>query len=194
MDSKLKVIKTDEELKIFTDPYRMKIIEKYLENDKPMTVKQVADILEEVPAKVHYHVKKLIKIKLLELDHIEIINGINAKYYKMPYDEFRVELPSGAKTSQMKLQLNYISKMISEILDEFKADVYARQDQLIKTDTKKEDEGLVHQDNLFLDEKELKTFTEEYHKLVGKYKQNKHNPEGKNQYNSIMGIIKKSKK
>ena len=194
MEEKLRVIKTDEELKIFTDPYRMKIIETFRENEEPMTVKQVADSLGEVPAKVHYHVKKLLKIELIELDHIEIINGINAKYYKMPYSEFRVELPSGTQTGSKRRQLNYISKMISEILEEFKDDVYARQDHLIKNETNAEDEGTVHQNSLFLNEEELRQFTEDYTQLVEKYKENRSKKDGRNQYNTIMGIIKKTKK
>ncbi|MEC9485366.1 MAG: helix-turn-helix domain-containing protein [Candidatus Izemoplasma sp.] len=193
MENKLRIIKTDEELKIFTDPYRMKIIETFRESDSPMTVKQVADSLGEVPAKVHYHVKKLLKIELIELDHIEIINGINAKYYRMPYNEFRVELPSGTQLNKRR-QLNYISKMISEILEEFKDDVYARQDHLINNETNTEDEGTLHQNSLYLNEKELVKFTKEYTELVEKYRENQEKKEGLNHYNTIMGIIKKTKK
>ncbi|MGF7048706.1 uncharacterized protein YdiU (UPF0061 family) [Paenibacillus sp. DS2015] len=49
--------------------------------DRPATVKEIADLMGEVPAKVYYHAKKLISIGLLTLDHTRQINGITAKYY-----------------------------------------------------------------------------------------------------------------
>lgn len=76
---------TDKEMKIVLDPYRAKIIKVYEDSKEPLTVKQVADSLGEVPAKVHYHVKKLLSIDLLELDKTKIINGIVAKYYRLKY-------------------------------------------------------------------------------------------------------------
>ncbi|WP_458126461.1 helix-turn-helix domain-containing protein [Paenibacillus sp. Z3-2] len=46
------------------------------------TVKEIADQMGEVPAKVHYHVKKLEKIGLLTIVSTREINGIIAKYYE----------------------------------------------------------------------------------------------------------------
>ena len=76
-----RTVTTNEEFKILADPYRMSILNVFFQNKIPMTTKQVADELGEVPAKVHYHIQKLLKIELLVLDHIKVINGINAKYY-----------------------------------------------------------------------------------------------------------------
>jgi hypothetical protein len=45
-------------------------------------VKEIADLMGEVPAKVHYHVKKLEKIGLLSMVSTREINGIIAKYYE----------------------------------------------------------------------------------------------------------------
>ncbi len=58
--AKVRKISSDEEIKIFSDPYRMKIINAYIKAGKALTVKGVADLMGEVPAKVHYHVKKII--------------------------------------------------------------------------------------------------------------------------------------
>ena len=81
MENDERIISTTEELEVLSDPFRLSIINAYREHGEPLTVKGCADILGEVPSKVHYHVKKLLKIDVLALDHIEVINGINAKYY-----------------------------------------------------------------------------------------------------------------
>lgn len=57
---------------------------------KPATVKQIADKLGEVPANIHYHVKKLEKSNIVSLDHTEEIRGIIAKYYKPTAERFEI--------------------------------------------------------------------------------------------------------
>jgi predicted transcriptional regulator len=193
MKKNLKVIRTDEELKVFTDPYRMRIIETFLHNNKSMTVKQVADELGEVPAKVHYHVKKLLKIELLKLDHIEVINGINAKYYELLYDEFKVELSSGAKSAQFKSQMNYITRMITRILDDFRKDILAREDKFVPENKDKDYEGVISQNSFYLSKEEYDAFTNDYMQLVNRYKDNINNKENRTFYSNIMGIVKKEK-
>ncbi|REK71317.1 winged helix-turn-helix domain-containing protein [Paenibacillus paeoniae] len=76
-----KVLKTIEEIRIFSDPYRMKIMNQYRKTSRPATIKEIADKLGEVPAKVYYHARKLESIGLLELAETKLINGITAKYY-----------------------------------------------------------------------------------------------------------------
>lgn len=75
------VLSTIEEIKVYSDPYRIQIMNTFRKQGRPSTVKEVADLMGEVPAKVHYHVKKLEKIGLLTLVSTREINGIIAKYY-----------------------------------------------------------------------------------------------------------------
>ena len=75
-------LSTIDEIKAYSDPYRMQILNCFHDMRKPATVKQVADKMGEVPAKVYYHVKKLEKYGLLTLVNTEVINGIVAKYYE----------------------------------------------------------------------------------------------------------------
>lgn len=76
-----KVLTTIEEIRIFSDPYRMKIMNQFQKASRPVTIKEIADKLGEVPAKVYYHARKLESIGLLEIAETKIINGITAKYY-----------------------------------------------------------------------------------------------------------------
>ncbi|WP_433948933.1 ArsR/SmtB family transcription factor [Paenibacillus taichungensis] len=77
-----KVLSTIEEIKVYSDPYRIQIMNMFNKQGRPSTVKEIADQMGEVPAKVHYHVKKLEKIGLLTIVSTREINGIIAKYYE----------------------------------------------------------------------------------------------------------------
>lgn len=74
-------LKTPKEIKIISNPIRMKVLKNYYALNTPTTVKQMAVHMGEVPANIHYHVKKLIEINVLELDHTQSVNGIIAKFY-----------------------------------------------------------------------------------------------------------------
>ena len=74
-------LKTMQEIKIISNPIRMRVLKNYYAIGKPATVKQMAGFMGEVPANIHYHVKKLLEINVLELDHTESVNGIIAKFY-----------------------------------------------------------------------------------------------------------------
>ncbi len=189
MERKTKLIKTNEEFKIFADPYRMKILDLYGETRKPMTVKMVADELGEVPAKVHYHIKKLISIGVLELDHVEVINGINAKYYKLVYDNFTIDIDDDASPKIKALQVDNITKLLFKKIDGFK-DVVRKQAEKVKTELDHHDEkdgGFLSVNNVYLTFEEQ----EELRDLITEYLQ-KHSKEGKDKikYSIINGIMK----
>jgi predicted transcriptional regulator len=77
------VLKTDKELKIVMSPIRQKIIKTMNLEGKPVTSKYIADKLKISPSSAQHHIKLLEQIGIIEFDHIEIINGINAKYLKL---------------------------------------------------------------------------------------------------------------
>jgi len=86
---KEKVLTSLEEIKVFTDPFRMKILFEF--DEEPLTVKQLADRLGEVSSKVHYHVKELERIGVLEIVYKKEKSGIIEKYYFPTAEKFRVE-------------------------------------------------------------------------------------------------------
>lgn len=191
MKDELRIISTEEELKVFSDPYRLKIIKAYQELGKPSTVKQIADHLGEVPAKVHYHVKKLLGINILELDHVEVINGINAKYYIMPKKSFSVQIKD-EENSDLYSQLNHVEQMLSNMIEAFKKDMLTSSQKAVENKIQKESEvGMMTAKDLYLTEEEyvevskiLADLTEKY----GKY------DETKNQYSYLGGLSKRYKK
>lgn len=88
-----RTLSTIEQIKAFSDPYRIQIINCFYRIGEPATVKQVADELGEVPANVHYHVKKLESAGILHLIHTKEINGIIAKYYEPTAKNFAICRP-----------------------------------------------------------------------------------------------------
>lgn len=157
MERTVRRIKTVEEFKIFADPYRMKIIDVYHEHNKPMTVKMVADVLGEVPAKVHYHVKKLLSIEILVLDHIEIINGINAKYYILKDQAFRLDLENNSSPEMKSFTIDSAVSVLFKRIDTFKQDILARAENAKQNPIQNIDDGFISYRKVHLTEEDAKT-------------------------------------
>jgi hypothetical protein len=188
MNKGIRVIKTKEEFKIFADQYRMKIIDVYAEKNIPMTVKMVADYMKEVPAKVHYHVQKLLKINILSLDHIEVINGINAKYYTLNDNSFRIDIEGDDSPKMKEFQIDATLSIVFKNIDNFKNDIIMRAEAAKKSGNVKVKEGFVSQKNIFLSDDEL----DELKRLVFEFV-SKHEvfDETKPKYSFLAGIFKK---
>ena len=69
-----------EQLRAIADALRMRIVDALQE--QPMTVTQLGDMLGEAPAKIHYHVRELEKVGLLNLVETREKGGILEKYYQ----------------------------------------------------------------------------------------------------------------
>lgn len=170
--SDIRHIESDEEIKIFSDPYRMRIINAYIKAGEPMTVKGVADMMGEVPAKVHYHVKKLISIDILVLDHTKVINGITAKYYRLTTDSFRVAYQN---TSDQKALFDSTTNMILSVVDEFKTDIVNHADYIKSNKPQDPDakNGFFTKETIHLNKKDYEDFETELSDLYKKYKSKK---------------------
>jgi DNA-binding Lrp family transcriptional regulator len=111
----VKVLSTVEEIKAFSDMFRFKILNTFYSLGKPSTVKQIADSINETPAKVHYHVKKMEKVNILKLVYTEEINGIVAKYYEPTAKGFNIQHKDGISEVHEKLIKSETERVISEI-------------------------------------------------------------------------------
>jgi hypothetical protein len=157
MDNEPRVLKTDEEFKIFADPYRMRIIDVFKEAKEPLTVKAVADVLGEVPAKVHYHVMKLLSIDILILDHVEVIHGINAKYYKLVNKSFKFELDKHNDLIK-DFQLSNIKQIVFNKLDSFKQDFIEKREYGKTHPEIFDNPGMISTSKVYLSVEEYKEF------------------------------------
>lgn len=84
-----KVLTEPIQFKAVADPFRIQILE--LLTRQPLTAKQVADILGEVPARVHYHIKVLEKAGIVQLVETREKGGVMEKYYRAVADNFSFE-------------------------------------------------------------------------------------------------------
>jgi DNA-binding transcriptional ArsR family regulator len=73
-------IETVEQMRAIADVLRIRIINTL--DKQPMTVTQLGEELKMAPAKVHYHVRELEKVGLLELVETREKGGILEKYYQ----------------------------------------------------------------------------------------------------------------
>ena len=188
MTDNIRYIGTEEELKILSDPFRLRIISTYVEHEKPLTVKGCADILNEIPSKVHYHIKKLLKIGILELDHIEVINGINAKYYFLPKTNFELRVDE-TTSAGLEKNLELLTNISISQIENFRMDFINSMQSAIKNKVESRyDVGYVSTSHLYLSEEEhdqLQKMIFDF--IVGKqaYDSNKR------KYSYILGLTKK---
>lgn len=186
-----RIISTGEELKIFSDPYRMEIINTYRSKDKALTATECANLMGELPSKVHYHVKKLLKINILTLDHVEVINGINAKYYKLPKANFTIRLKH-KEQQKMYSSLNKVESVAVNMIDNFKSNfIKAAQKAIDDKVTDETEVGKVGTTRLYLSEEDYKKLIADIEELLEKYTFD--DDESKKKYDFLAGISRKTK-
>jgi predicted transcriptional regulator len=114
-----KILSSTDEIKTFSDPFRVKILLSFGEAEEPLTVKQISVKLGEVPAKVHYHVKELERIGVLELVATKEKSGILEKYYLPTAQNFRID-KSLNTTKGEKTEFNSLgSAVMGSLMEEY---------------------------------------------------------------------------
>ena len=73
-------IETYEQLRAISDPLRVNILIYLMEN--AYTGKQLGELLDLSPSKVHYHLKELENVGLVKVVDTKLKNGIVQKFYK----------------------------------------------------------------------------------------------------------------
>lgn len=94
---KERILTTLEEIKVISDPFRFKILILFSEENTPLTVKQISVKLNEVSSKVHYHVKELERIGVLEIVETREKGGVIEKFYLPTAEVFKVEKNIGTQ-------------------------------------------------------------------------------------------------
>lgn len=73
---------TKKELEIYMNSVRQQLLRQLEISKTPMTPKMLADKLGISASGVQHHIRKLISLGVILLDHTEQINGITASFYK----------------------------------------------------------------------------------------------------------------
>lgn len=185
---KIKTLTTLEEIKVFSDPYRLQILMCFKQFGEPATVKQIADDMGEVPAKVHYHVKKMEKVGILELIYTKEINGIIAKYYSPTAKSFIIK-NSDIESPMFKQFLDKTQTAISNLFDEAKR-IFL--EQLVSSKSEKNkgelEGGFVTSSHIYLTEEQYKATQKHIKDLSDK--NTKKNSQEKEKYYLFTSLIK----
>lgn len=91
----LQVITDPQQLKAFTDPLRIRVVN-FLK-PRPATNQQIADALGEPQAKVLYHIRFLLDAGLIQLVDQQIKGGNVEKYYRAVAHLFALRPETGAE-------------------------------------------------------------------------------------------------
>lgn len=162
---KVRVLHSIDEIKALSDPYRFKILDCFYEMKKPATVKQIADKLGEVPANIHYHVKKLEKFNILTMDHTEEVKGIIAKYYMPTAERFEIKCNEDVGKAAKTLMLGETQRMVSKLYDASKETFL---NQIGKHGDKTKSNVIL--EGAYLTEKEAIEFTQYINDFLEKHK------------------------
>ncbi|WP_160692368.1 winged helix-turn-helix domain-containing protein [Clostridium sp. C2-6-12] len=176
-----------EEIKAFSDPYRYKILMCFYNMKRPCTVKEIAVALDEVPANVHYHVKKLEKVNILKLVHTKEINGIIAKYYEPTAKSFNINSLDQMVEPVKKLILSESKQAISQIYDDSKNIFLNHMEN--SPDSKHTKNSTLSMENLYLTENQAKEFAEYIKNFMENHCNDSNNDEELKHYHCFFTIV-----
>lgn len=182
----VKFLSSLEEIKAFSDPYRLQLLTTYRNFGQPATVKEVADYLKETPAKVHYHVKKLEKAGIIRLVYTQEINGIVAKYYEPTAERFVIrhkehgkELNKVIQNESQRIVANFYNNSKNLVLEAMlNPNYYQDKERLVE---------FISLDGFYLTQEEAKEFRDFLKKL--NRKPPKSPEEGRIKYHSFTVLV-----
>ena len=123
---------TKEELNIYMSHVRQQLLRQLSVSGSPMTPKMLADRLGISASSTQHHIKKLISLGLIELDHTESINGITASFYKPAQVTVQIGLDRDDGLVQQKDAL--IQDSIAQVYDGFRQRMKKRIDLSVNRD------------------------------------------------------------
>ena len=86
---------TREELNTYMSPVRQELLRTLRLSGEPMTPKELSLRLKISASSVQHHLKKLLDLGVVEVDHRALINGITATYYRDSPVEVRMGMERG---------------------------------------------------------------------------------------------------
>lgn len=155
-------IETIEQLRAIADTLRIRIID--LLEKQPMTVTQIGERLGMAPAKVHYHVRELERVGLLELVETREKGGILEKYYQpiahmISADKALLSAPKDIAQDSLRRLLEQIS---DGYLKAFRQRLSDQEDQF-------RDAGMISISHLYLTREEQRQISSQIYEILKPY-------------------------
>jgi len=115
---------TKEELNIYMSPVRQQLLRQLSISNNPMTSKMLADKLQISASGIQHHIKKLMSLGLIELDHTKVINGIIASFYKPA--QVMVQIGLGRDDDLARQREALVQDSIAQVYDGFRTQMMKR--------------------------------------------------------------------
>jgi DNA-binding transcriptional ArsR family regulator len=184
------IIKEYDQLKALSDPFRVKLMIRLVE--KPYTGQQLSEIFDLSRARIHYHLKELEKLGLIEIVKTEEKNGIVQKFYQSVASGF---YPDSSMLPHIKEITETKRHMMYGMLDRTMARVLSAPPEAFEQagpEDPSEWNILATSLELKVTEEQFKSFIDGYFKLIKEYqniaKNNKKNPDANYYYLTAFGF------
>jgi hypothetical protein len=162
------VLSTYADINVFVNPFHTRIMRLMKKKHEAMTVKEIADAMREVPAKIYYHVKKLEAIGVLYIKYTKQVNGITAKYYDFAADTFAFSVSD--KDPQADLVRSLMMREYGQYFDEAKQKYFDLLSTVNDDSDENNDVFMNTNDSYTIAPGQLEAFYEELKSVIDKYK------------------------
>ncbi|MDO4428308.1 MAG: helix-turn-helix domain-containing protein [Atopobiaceae bacterium] len=106
-------ITTREQLDVYMNPQRQRLLHEMQVLAQPATCKQLADAMGISASSVTHHMRKLESLGLVELDHTEVIRGITARYWRaVPTDVSLRANEDGDLQEEKMFLVDYLNQQV----------------------------------------------------------------------------------
>ena len=106
-------LNTKEQLTTFMNPVRQQLLRQLQISGRPMTPKALSDKMLISASSIQHHVKKLMALGVIDVDHTESINGINATYYKLVPVSVHIYSKQGYSNEKRALLIQLVDNVFS---------------------------------------------------------------------------------
>lgn len=160
-------LKTKEDLNIYMNPIRQQLLRELAIHATPMTPKMLADKLAISASSASHHIKKLLTIGVVELDHQEMIRGIKASYYK--HAQVTVQIGLDTEDNFIEEREVYLQNAIANVYEGFRTQISKVKQQVNPKEIDKNIWGDILTGVVYLDEEESNELIEMIQTYIEKH-------------------------
>lgn len=125
MGGKVIRLETKEQLNVYVNPTRQQLMRALSIGGRPMTAKDLSVEMGISPSSVQHHVKKLLDLGVVEVDHTAIVNGIRATYYAPVEAVVQIFTSSGREDEQRAVTMSLVSNALTGFISSTEARIEA---------------------------------------------------------------------
>lgn len=191
-------ITSAEQAKIVAHPLRLQIISLF-DDQVSRTSKQLADLLDLSPAKVHYHVRELARVGILELVETKEKGGVIEKYYLPVAEQFHIKLNDAELSveEQNSTRHQFLKNILedfcnsfitaAEVSDRKKAERRKEQQEIVENELRVPSVSLTH---LMLTDNDIRQLQRELEELFERWdKKGREQQNGGNETRKSYGLL-----